>query len=476
MRLKAAEFEINPENPFQNDALNLEESAKALTELLKSSAEESLVLSINAEWGNGKTTFLKMWEQSLKNEKFNTLYFSAWENDFTDNALISLIGELQSKITEFSKEEDSEIKKTMISTFNKVKKSSTAILKVTAPLLVKLMTDGLINLEEKNMEKYLVDFSEKIADQQIKDYETAKNTIKDFKKALEDFVKLLNKKNDQPYPLVIFIDELDRCRPLYAIELLEKAKHLFNISGIAFVLAIDKKQLGYSICSVYGQGFNVEGYLRRFIDLDYNLPQSNPKNIKMFVKQQIERFNLTEIYSSNDTIYKTVNYLEFLIFIFNPTLRNQETFFKQLSAAIKVTPKEDQGVNFPLLALLIVLKIGNPLFYENFVNNKKEAQYELIDFFTQYEPSIVNTSNYEPRCSSCIIDILIEIIKCKIYYLNVDEASKIIKQISSKIPQSMRPNVENFFNSLNNHSMLRLLGYNALESTVKKIDIASHFS
>jgi predicted KAP-like P-loop ATPase len=37
------------------------------------------------------------------------------------------------------------------------------------------------------------------------------------------------KEIDEGKPLIIFIDELDRCRPLYAIECLERIKHIFGI-------------------------------------------------------------------------------------------------------------------------------------------------------------------------------------------------------------------------------------------------------
>jgi len=68
---------------------------------------------------------------------------------------------------------------------------------------------------------------------------------------------------DNQKPLIFFIDELDRCRPDYALQLLEKAKHLFNIDGIIFILALDRDQIGHSLKSIYGEGLDVDGYLRR---------------------------------------------------------------------------------------------------------------------------------------------------------------------------------------------------------------------
>ena len=73
-------------------------------------------------------------------------------------------------------------------------------------------------------------------------------------------------------PLVLVIDELDRCRPSYAVALLEAAKHLFMVDHIVFVLAIDRAQLTHSVKVLYGDTFDAEGYLQRFFDVDYRLP------------------------------------------------------------------------------------------------------------------------------------------------------------------------------------------------------------
>lgn len=78
-------------------------------------------------------------------------------------------------------------------------------------------------------------------------------------------------------PVVIAIDELDRCRPLYAIELLEAAKHLFSVNNIVFVLATNRSELGHSIKAVYGEKFDSQEYLKRFIDVDFRLPDADRK-------------------------------------------------------------------------------------------------------------------------------------------------------------------------------------------------------
>ena len=68
------------------------------------------------------------------------------------------------------------------------------------------------------------------------------------------------------------IDELDRCRPSYAIELLESAKHIFSVDGVVFALSTNRQQLEASIKGVYGDSFSATDYLERFFDISFRLP------------------------------------------------------------------------------------------------------------------------------------------------------------------------------------------------------------
>ena len=77
------------------------------------------------------------------------------------------------------------------------------------------------------------------------------------------------------HPLMVVIDELDRCRPSYAVSLIEVAKHIFGADHIIFVLAVNRTQLQHSIRALYGNEFDATGYLRRFFDIDFRLPEPN---------------------------------------------------------------------------------------------------------------------------------------------------------------------------------------------------------
>lgn len=253
---KEEAFVIDSADPFKNDALNRKECAESLKRCV-SGLKRSEVICIDAAWGEGKTTFLQMWAQMLRNEKFPVIWFNAWENDFSDDPFVCLLGEVGSAIDSVAEENKSKAQAYL----DQAKKCATMIARRSIPVAAKLLTAGLVETD-KIVEQTLAGLAEQIAKEQIEKYEKAKQTLKGFRESLENFAQQVSAGTDKP--LIFIIDELDRCRPSFAIGLLEKAKHLFNVDGIVLVLAADKRQLGSSIKSVYGSEIDVNGYLRRF--------------------------------------------------------------------------------------------------------------------------------------------------------------------------------------------------------------------
>lgn len=384
MKLKAIPIEILPDDPFKNDLLKRKVCAEQLTELLKSS-DEPLVLFINAAYGNGKTTFMKMWREQLRLHEFKTLYFNAWENDYSDDALVSLIGELSSGMDELrlEKAKAQKAKKYL----DKAKKIGAGLVKKSIPFAIRLGTGGVLDGSEIKLGadtvSKLSELTEDIAKDQIEQYETSKKTINGFKEQLKKFAEEVTTTatGNKGQPLTIMIDELDRCRPPYALQVLEKIKHLFHVSGIVFVIAGDKEQLGCSIQSLYGQGTNVNGYLRRFLDFDFNLPVPEPG---AFCSAQFARFGLEEFFSKRalDPIkYDRANLTDaFTAFFsgFGLTLREQEHCFAMVSLALRSTTENYQIFPF-LLSILIAIKIRNHRLYSDFVASRVD-HHEILKY------------------------------------------------------------------------------------------------
>jgi len=374
---------IDIDDPFKHCKLNRKVYAEILTEVVKTNSQ-GFVMGLNSRWGTGKTTFVKMWQQYLINDDFQTIYFNAWENDFEDNALTALIGELKPIVKPKSQ-----------TSFNKILEKGLIISKHILPILIKSLIEKYV--DSKNLKTNLSEITEEAKDifsDEIDEYIHRKENIIEFKNSLSKFVA----DTTADKPLIFIIDELDRCRPNYAVSLLEQIKHFFSVPNIIFILSIDKKQFEYAIKGVYGNdNIDSEEYLRRFIDIEYSLPNPDPK---IFSEYLYNYYNLSEFFEekNKDMIgNEKSEFMRICNYLFsNPkvTLRQQEKIFAHATAVFKTCRGQRQI--FPLLFLtLIYLKI---LHSENYNNIKlkiysiEELQKMIANIFSPSDKNYTQTS------------------------------------------------------------------------------------
>lgn len=371
-------------NTFEEDIYNRRVIAENLTKIIESQ-NESMVISLDSEWGTGKTTFVTMWKDMLDsdekyNSRFETLYFNAWENDYIRDPLLAIFSEMEKQIHE----EDSKVKKGI----DKLKIKAKPFGKAVVSTGVKLATAGILNLDGVTLGDYneaeLIKLSEKVGELSIKEISADKTIRLRFKEEMTRYQQDINKK------IIFFIDELDRCRPTFTLELLEVIKHLFNIENFIFVLAIDKEQLSHSVSTIYGQNMDTVGYLRRFFDLDYKLPKINLKTyiknksdiilkdkyntdlFKMFIKEMFinEKFSLRDI----DKAYYYISLLIPLIKEFNEEGNYKSVYIATISY---------------LYSILITAKIKNPILYKQVI----DRDYLVEDVINKF--NVPNLDHYK---------------------------------------------------------------------------------
>jgi predicted KAP-like P-loop ATPase len=102
MRLVTPEIEVDESEPFKNDKLNRRPFAESLLNLI-TNVEDNLVISLDAPWGDGKTTFVKMWQGFLKENGVRSLYFDAFANDSFEDPFMALVGSIN-EVVPFSVE------------------------------------------------------------------------------------------------------------------------------------------------------------------------------------------------------------------------------------------------------------------------------------------------------------------------------------------------------------------------------------
>jgi len=311
-------------------------------------------MALDSPWGTGKTTLVKMLQAQLEAKQIRCIYFNAWSVDFSSDPLMALV----SKIDLLGKDAAPQAQMRM----KKLKSIATLVGKRGLIAAIKASTLGALDLE-KEIEAAIAqgtgDATSELFDLVTKEGEC----LNKFREELEAVVGEL-RKDDEKGNLVFFIDELDRCRPNFAIELLERIKHLFDVPNIVFVLSIDKSQLEVSTSSVYGTGINAREYLRRFIDLEFQVPQIFGRT---FVKHLFLRFGLDTIFAQrvNELRSDMSNFVEAFWFLAKATqlsLRTQENCIARLALVMEQTP-----ANYylhPVLAatLLVVRSINSKLY------------------------------------------------------------------------------------------------------------------
>lgn len=367
MTFRPKALEISDANPFAHDQLGREPIASFLVDLLERQSGP-FVMALDAPWGSGKTTLLKMLRSVLAKREIQSIYFNAWEADFSADPLVALFAALSSLPGAAGKT-------------RKLKKIVSVVAKRATFAGVKLATIGSLDLE-KDIESAVADLTEGSAKDMVDEFTKAKSQLEQLRATLKDVVPRLASDSNK-LPLVFFIDEIDRCRPTYALELLERVKHVFETESLAFVLAVDKPQLEASIKAVYGSEFDAHEYLRRFFDLEFAVP---PPANNRFTDSLVARFDLEDAFKkrshpdlANDRS-EFVNFLSDLSRALGLSLRAQERCFARLRLLLDQL-NERQRL-FPLLAaLLIALRIKKSALYQTIATGEVGLKAFLEAFF-----------------------------------------------------------------------------------------------
>lgn len=198
-----------------------------------------------------------------------TVYYDAWMHDNDDDPILSLVyASISSGQSDFSEEKQHSI------------------------------LDGAAALAEvltsRNLGSLLKEAKGKDRLETLKDADSIRRMVTEFLNALIQ---------EHGNRLVIFVDELDRCKPDYAIRFLERIKHYFNDDRITFVFSVSVSQLECTVRNYYGADFNAVRYLDKFFDLRMTLPEIDYDD---FIQNQLKLRGISRF----DTVcIETIKYL-----------------------------------------------------------------------------------------------------------------------------------------------------------------------
>ena len=374
------------QNEFE-DKLNRQDFINFMKNLIKNSDNykrnsdsDSYVIALDSGWGTGKSFFIELLKKDIEENEDNikVVKYNAWENDYCDNAFNPLFYDILNKNIVDSITDKKNIEalgtaaKSIIKAFGKDVISKTIGLDNTTEAVINTLAD-IKNFLTKNLPE-------------IEELNSQRESFENFKKLLKSTSSWLS---DNDKRLVVIIDELDRCKPTFAIQTLEIVKHIFDIENLTFIFAIDIHQLSHSIECVYGQGIDSTGYLCRFFDYIAKLPTSD---ITSYIQNTIA--NIDSIPKMQTTSYKNrKKYCDFsedisMFFIelydaFELSLRDLDTIIQSYKIMLdNFLSKYHTSIAHTMYLFYLTLKYKNPeLFYNLIVNTPSRVINHIEQYF-----------------------------------------------------------------------------------------------
>lgn len=265
---------------FAGDALNRVNFATNLTNLIVDL--KSGVIAIDGEWGSGKSWFGQRVSGLLdKSHNVKTIWLDTFSADWHDDPALSLLAEFAEQLPSDKRQK---------------------FIEGAAPIAAKLAIAGgkaglqaigkWVGVDEQTTEQVVEAVqgtSEAYIKKRLKELAERKKSLASMKELMQGAVTESNGK------IVVFVDELDRCSPPYAIRFLERIKHLFDVDGVVFVLLWNRQQIQHAVKAFYGQHTDGQMYLDRFVDYPLQLPNHHldgrVEAMGLIVEAEIQRLS-----------------------------------------------------------------------------------------------------------------------------------------------------------------------------------------
>lgn len=277
--------------------------------------ESGLVLNLNSAWGTGKSYFLReLYTNLLKKHNFPVVHINAWKSDFSQDPLLVITSELLEQVHKLHPYNPNIERKLLNGLATLGKRIWNVGVSTTAWTLINQAK--AFGLEAKNEDGSKFDGTattellkhfqfndlekKQVARSLISDYREQLNAIDTTKQSLKAYAETLPTSSKK---VIVLVDELDRCRPTYAIEMLETIKHFFDIDNFVFVVATDTEQLAHSVKAVYGNSFDGGEYLSRFFNRTATLPLVN---VRSFIESELNKTSIMK-YFDFGTMLPTTN-------------------------------------------------------------------------------------------------------------------------------------------------------------------------
>ena len=402
------------------DRLNLKSFGESLFQVIEKGLSPSSVgelgekrgwtISLNGAFGNGKTTFLKMFEEFIKTKKqdYDVIFINAWESDFYKEPVIAVLsalaqetGKKQAEIQKMEKSQEKSRSENLISaklSIEDIKKAGYGITRAVGSFASQLIQHKTGVDLQKITESYCIGvkrYSQKkeqaLGKDILKSFERRKKVVRQMREAVAEYIKAAGKK------LLIIVDELDRARPDYAVHFLEDMKHFFDIEDAAFLVAVNREQMEAAVKCLYGQDLKFNGYYRKFFKQEMDLPDPY-KEAEKFVDALVRKTKV-QFYQKNndgetDLIARGMRVKNAYLSckIFGLTLREIENFIRIFEMILGHEINIPKWIYMDAYSFFICLFLKEKEIFQKIL----DSQYTLDDFlkFASKKKGLDNSENY----------------------------------------------------------------------------------
>jgi len=336
----------------------------------KNGLEASYSLNIDARWGDGKTFFLERLGRQIEKEGHISVHINAWKDDHASDPLVPI----SSAIDAVLKAHVPKVEKT--SAYHSFAKTGGKIVYAGAKafartfakkhlgqsideLMSESADDNVVEGIDAGIDKTIEELEAsagKFFEASVAEFRLEQNSIISFRNTLSGLITSISSKETAKY-LFVLVDELDRCKPTYAIALLERVKHLFSADNVIFIFGTNVEQLSHSVNGAYGGDFDGRNYLNRFFDRTYKFKE--PK-VFDFIRHKAKNLDISKLSFPTETVF---DFLDSCPKQFDLSLRDFEQCFELLESALDIWDSEYK-IELTLLFPSIVsfIKLGDASF------------------------------------------------------------------------------------------------------------------
>lgn len=353
-------FDDKDESGRPYDLLGRKAVGQRLTDLVDR-IEQPLVIALDGGWGSGKSHFLKLWTGAHSLElggKAKVIYFDAFEHDYLDDPLISMVARLTTKEAEttWGGKAIKAIKKAALPLAKLSLRIGAAVATAGVTGVVGPVSDAAVSKAGEATEASIEAFWKREVGRIA--------AMQQFRDALTS----LTAAGDASQKIVFIIDELDRCRPDYALTLLEIVKHFFAVPNVHFVLGTNLGALEHSVRSRYGTEIDASAYLQKFIHLKLQLPKFTDYYAKTSIS--LAYFENAADISGLEGRFKS-NIRDQALWL----MASREVSLRDLNRIIfecsLISPALNvRGNYFPVLVSLLMMRVLSPITYRSFLEKK----------------------------------------------------------------------------------------------------------